>query len=54
LPINVELGHPEHDEYRWVSCDEAAVLLAPRLIPILDWAVNVVSSPHAVTAPDCK
>jgi 8-oxo-dGTP pyrophosphatase MutT (NUDIX family) len=38
LPVSVELGRPEHDEYRWVSYDEAHSLLPPRLIPILDWA----------------
>ncbi len=38
LPISPELGHPEHDEWRWVSFDEAEKLLPPRLQPILAWA----------------
>ena len=38
LPVSAELGRPEHDEYRWVSYEEAKVLLAPRLMPILNWA----------------
>ena len=38
LPVNPELGHPEHDEFRWVSYAEAQALLPPRLQPILDWA----------------
>lgn len=38
LPVNPELGHPEHNEYRWVSHAEAQALLPPRLQPILDWA----------------
>jgi 8-oxo-dGTP pyrophosphatase MutT (NUDIX family) len=38
LPISPELGHPEHDEWRWVSFDEAGKLLPPRLHPILAWA----------------
>lgn len=38
LPVNPELGHPEHDEFRWVSHAEAQALLPPRLQPILDWA----------------
>jgi len=38
LPINPELGHPEHDEYRWVSAGEARQLLPPRLLPVLQWA----------------
>ena len=38
LPINPELGHPEHHEYRWFSYDEARELVADRVKPILDWA----------------
>jgi len=38
LPVSPELGRPEHDEWRWVSCDEAAGLLPPRLQPVLAWA----------------
>ena len=38
LPISPELGHPEHDAWRWVSLDEAGNLLPPRLQPILAWA----------------
>lgn len=38
LPVNPELGHPEHDEYRWVTHDEARALLPERLWPILAWA----------------
>ena len=40
LPISPELGRPEHDEWCWVSFDEAARLLPPRLQPILAWAQN--------------
>ncbi len=42
LPISAELGRPEHDEYRWVSYDEARYLLPSRLLPILDWANAIV------------
>jgi len=38
LPINPELGKPEHDEYRWATKSEAAQILPPRLLPILEWA----------------
>lgn len=38
LPVSEELGRPEHHEWRWVSFDEAARLLPPRLAPILAWA----------------
>ena len=38
LPISAELGKPEHDEYRWVSFEEAQTLVPERLAPILKWA----------------
>ncbi len=38
LPVSPELGRPEHNEYRWVSYEEARALLPPRLIPLLKWA----------------
>ena len=38
LPVNPELGRPEHDEFRWVGHAEAQVLLPPRLQPVLHWA----------------
>ena len=38
LPISEELGRPEHDEWRWVSFDEAEDLLPPRLAIVLEWA----------------
>jgi 8-oxo-dGTP pyrophosphatase MutT (NUDIX family) len=42
LPVNPELGRPEHHEWRWVSFDEARELVAPRLRFIVDWAESVV------------
>lgn len=42
LGINPTLGRPEHHAYRWVSPAEAVHLLAPRLHPILAWAVALV------------
>lgn len=36
--INPELGHPEHQEYRWLSLTEARKLVPERLRPIIDWA----------------
>jgi 8-oxo-dGTP pyrophosphatase MutT (NUDIX family) len=38
LPISHELGKPEHDEWRWVTFDEAEDLLPPRLATVLEWA----------------
>jgi 8-oxo-dGTP pyrophosphatase MutT (NUDIX family) len=37
LPVSEELGKPEHDEWRWVTCDEAEDLLPPRLTHVLEW-----------------
>ena len=38
LPVNPELGRPEHEEFRWVTDCEARGLIGPRLRPILSWA----------------
>ncbi len=38
LPVNPELGRPEHHEARWVGAEEAAELLPARLQPVLAWA----------------
>jgi hypothetical protein len=38
LPVSPELGHPEHNEFRWATCTQAKTLPPPRLQPILDWA----------------
>jgi 8-oxo-dGTP pyrophosphatase MutT (NUDIX family) len=37
LPVSLELGRPEHDEWRWVDFAQAQRLLPPRLQPILAW-----------------
>jgi bis(5'-nucleosidyl)-tetraphosphatase len=38
LPVAAELGRPEHDEFRWVTFDEAEDVLPPRLAIVLEWA----------------
>ena len=46
LPVSPELGRPEHDEFRWVSFEEAKRLLVPRVREIAEWAEKLlVSSP---------
>lgn len=42
LPVNDELGRPEHDEYRWMTYDEASQVLVPRVKKILDWAKELI------------
>lgn len=42
LPVNLQCGHPEHNEFRWRRYSDARSLLPPRLLPVIDWA-------HALT-----
>jgi 8-oxo-dGTP pyrophosphatase MutT (NUDIX family) len=42
LPVNPELGRPEHHEYRWVDLGEALELTPPRLHAVLAWAAAKV------------
>lgn len=43
LAVNPELGRPEHTEYRWVSLEEAARLVSPRMQPVLSWAAQAMN-----------
>jgi bis(5'-nucleosidyl)-tetraphosphatase len=43
LPVNPELGRPEHSEYRWVDYEEAVALVSPRVRPVLRWAAQVMN-----------
>lgn len=45
LPINPELGRPEHHEFRWVEHAGARLLLPDRLQPILQWVHDLVEAP---------
>jgi bis(5'-nucleosidyl)-tetraphosphatase len=38
LPVNPELGRPEHQEGRWFAFDEARAVVVPRIAAVLDWA----------------
>ena len=42
LPVSAELGHPEHDEFRWLDYEAARQLLVPRVLAILDWAEKIL------------
>jgi len=42
LPVNPELGRPEHVEHRWCSPGELARLAPERLGGIVEWALGVV------------
>jgi bis(5'-nucleosidyl)-tetraphosphatase len=43
LPVNPELGRPEHSEFRWVDYDGAVRLVSPRVRPVLQWAAQVMN-----------
>jgi len=38
LPVNADLGRPEHQEYRWLEFAAARPLVVPRVAAVLDWA----------------
>jgi 8-oxo-dGTP pyrophosphatase MutT (NUDIX family) len=38
LPVNPDLGFPEHHEARWVSYADALLMVSSRLIPVVEWA----------------
>jgi 8-oxo-dGTP pyrophosphatase MutT (NUDIX family) len=44
LPVSPELGRPEHDEWRWVTFEEALSVGSPRLDPILRWAAETIAT----------
>jgi 8-oxo-dGTP pyrophosphatase MutT (NUDIX family) len=43
LPINPELGRPEHHEYQWLDPDEIKGLAPPRLSVIVEWALGILA-----------
>lgn len=45
LGYSEELGHPEHDEFRWVDVDAARVLLGPRVRAVLEWGHQLSGTP---------
>jgi 8-oxo-dGTP pyrophosphatase MutT (NUDIX family) len=43
LPVNPELGVPEHHEACWVDYDKGLAMVSPRLQPVMRWAYGVVN-----------
>ncbi len=43
LPVNPEIGKPEHDEYRWVTYEEALKLVGDRVKPVVKWAYHIIT-----------
>ncbi len=50
LPINPELGFPEHQEARWVDVETALSMVSPRLKPVIHWASDIIATPAAGAA----
>lgn len=43
LPVNPELGMPEHHEARWVDFAKALAMVSPRLQPVVRWAHAIIN-----------
>lgn len=44
LPVNPELGRPEHDAWKWVTYDEAVEMTNERIGKVLDWAYQKITN----------
>lgn len=44
LSVNPELGKPEHHEYRWLPYEEIKRLSPKRLLAVIQWAHDVMTS----------
>ena len=42
LPVNPELGRPEHHESRWFTLEEALAHSSPRLAPVIRWGARML------------
>ena len=47
LPISAELGRPEHDEWRWLTYEDARRRAPLRLHAVLSWAARIVGVDHS-------
>jgi 8-oxo-dGTP pyrophosphatase MutT (NUDIX family) len=54
LPINPELGFPEHQEARWVGLESALNMVSPRLKPVIHWASDIIAAPKGRAAAAVK
>ncbi len=43
LPVNPELGIPEHHEAKWVDYETALAMVSPRIEPVVRWAYEVIN-----------
>jgi 8-oxo-dGTP pyrophosphatase MutT (NUDIX family) len=55
LPVNPELGTPEHHEWRWVSFTDARTMVSPRVAPVLEWALAQLAAGAVLSkSTDCR
>jgi len=52
LPINPDLGKPEHNEARWFDLSKALAIVSPRLQPVILWAHAIIN--HETKPPGIK
>ena len=45
--INPEIGKPEHHEYRWIAYEELKRLAPARLVPVIEWAQDVIKQDYS-------
>jgi 8-oxo-dGTP pyrophosphatase MutT (NUDIX family) len=50
LPINPDLGMPEHHEACWVDFSKALTMVSPRLQPVVHWAHAVINHEPSITS----
>jgi bis(5'-nucleosidyl)-tetraphosphatase len=51
LPVNPEIGVPEHQEARWVSMEKALEMVSARLAPVVRWSYGIITHGPAATPP---
>lgn len=44
LPVNPELGRPEHQDFAWVRFRQACTMVSPRVRQVLDWADAIIAA----------
>jgi 8-oxo-dGTP pyrophosphatase MutT (NUDIX family) len=47
LPINQDLGRPEHDEWQWLTYEATLARASARLLPVASWAGRVLQVDRA-------
>jgi 8-oxo-dGTP pyrophosphatase MutT (NUDIX family) len=54
LPVNPDIGAPEHHEFRWVDQAEALRLVSPRVRPVVTWAAEALGIRTVLRSGDSR